>query len=381
MNPVAAPWQIPLSIRLNGLAVSKGKQNVVWIYEKEDTSTFRYRVYNMCQALKKSTSIAPHFFFEKEIETLIPRMKNVDLLIISRVRWSAEIDRLFNETKKRKLKVLFDVDDLVFSVEAIPLLMNTLNQPFITNAINDWFGYAARLWFTASKTDGTIGTNDALKDELSIAFQKPSHIIPNFLNEEQIAVSAPLFEKKQHHKKDTPFTIGYFSGTPSHINDFRVAAPELREFMIDYPDTRFFFVGFLELPEALTPFVKEERITSHPLVDFLTLQEKIASVDVNIVPLVENRFTNCKSELKFFEAAIVGTETLASPICSYKNSICHRETGFLVKEGEWYDTLKVLYQKTYDPLMKERAQKAALQAFSPDVKRLDIERVVEKTLK
>ena len=34
-----------------------------------------------------------------------------------------------------------------------------------------------------------------------------------------------------------------------------------------------------------------------------------------------NKFTNCKSELKFFEAAIAETVTVASPTFNYKNAI------------------------------------------------------------
>jgi len=36
-------------------------------------------------------------------------------------------------------------------------------------------------------------------------------------------------------------------------------------------------------------------------------------VEIVIAPLQENVFTNCKSELKYFEAAIVGTIPSYSP--------------------------------------------------------------------
>ena len=55
------------------------------------------------------------------------------------------------------------------------------------------------------------------------------------------------------------------------------------------------------------------RVVREPFVDFIELQRKIAEVDVNLVPLVNNEFSNCKSELKFYEASIVGTVTCAAP--------------------------------------------------------------------
>ncbi len=59
----------------------------------------------------------------------------------------------------------------------------------------------------------------------------------------------------------------------------------------------------MEFPEEMQPFIEEGRITFAPFVDFVELQRLIAEVDVNIFPLVQNTFTNCKSQLKFFEAA------------------------------------------------------------------------------
>ena len=69
----------------------------------------------------------------------------------------------------------------------------------------------------------------------------------------------------------------------------------------------------------------------------------MSKVDVNIAPLVINDFTNCKSELKFFEAAVVETTTIASPNYSFKKAITDGENGFLAKPGEWYDKLEYLY--------------------------------------
>ena len=71
-----------------------------------------------------------------------------------------------------------------------------------------------------------------------------------------------------------------------------------------------------------------DRIEFYPLQDFMNFQRLIAEVEINIAPLQDNTFTNCKSELKFFEAAICGTLTLATPTFSFRNSIVHGTTGF-----------------------------------------------------
>ena len=60
-----------------------------------------------------------------------------------------------------------------------------------------------------------------------------------------------------------------------------------------------------------------ERIEVCPLQDFVNLQRLIGEVEINIVPLQDNAFTNCKSELKYFEAAIVETVTVATPTYTF----------------------------------------------------------------
>ena len=110
-----------------------------------------------------------------------------------------------------------------------------------------------------------------------------------------------------------------------------------------YPDIILEVVGFMEFPQEMQSLLQAGRIRFTPLVDFIELQRLIAQVDVNIVPLVNNSFTNCKSELKYFEAALVDTITVAAPIYSYRNNIKNGENGFLCRPGQWFETLESIY--------------------------------------
>jgi hypothetical protein len=63
-------------------------------------------------------------------------------------------------------------------------------------------------------------------------------------------------------------------------------------------------------------------------------------VEINLVPLQDNVFTNCKSELKWFEGAIVGTLTVATPTYTYRHAIEHGRTGWLVPSQQWLSVLR-----------------------------------------
>lgn len=96
-------------------------------------------------------------------------------------------------------------------------------------------------------------------------------------------------------------------------------------------------VGFLDLPPSSTRF--RDRIEHHSLQDFLNLQRLIGETEINLVPLRNNVFTNCKSELKYFEAAAVGTCTLASPTFAFKEVIRNGVNGWIANGHEWAEPI------------------------------------------
>src|SRR3954464_11452487 len=57
------------------------------------------------------------------------------------------------------------------------------------------------------------------------------------------------------------------------------------------------------------------------------------------MPLQYNTFTDCKSELKYFEAAAVGTVSIASPSHTYSRAIRDGDTGYLARSYEWMEVI------------------------------------------
>ena len=124
----------------------------------------------------------------------------------------------------------------------------------------------------------------------------------------------------------------------SAARDFALAAPAILRLMEKDPRIVLRIVGFLDVGPDLNRF--RDRIEVFPLQDFLNLQRLIAEVEINIAPLQDNTFTNCKSELKYFEAAICGTLTVASPTFTFAASIEHGHTGLLAQGFDWSSKLE-----------------------------------------
>ena len=343
----ANPWDISFEARLSKLikAHNNGFKNVAYLYEQADTSTFRYRVYNMCQSLDESDIWTGTYFYETELEELKRHITEIDLIIIARFKWTFELQEFVRLVKRQGIKVGFDVDDLVYDPKYLPLVTNTLAVEFKDMwDYKYWFEYIGRVEATSKLCDFAVTTNDYIATQIKEDLKVESYVVPNFFNREQDIEAANCRAQKERYEGiNKGFYIGYFSGTPSHINDFLTVAPELRDLLYKYDDMYLRLVGFMELPEYMKELKDVGKIEVIPLQNFIDLQTKIAEVDVNIVPLVNNHFTNCKSELKYFEASIVNTVTCATPTYVYKENIEHGVNGYLCNPGEWYSTIEKLY--------------------------------------
>lgn len=324
-----------------------GARRVAYFYERPDTSTFRYRVYNMIQTLRiLGEGIGASFFGNDDKNHLDLIVDAADVIIICRARYNSHINNMITRARAKGKRVLFDVDDLIFNIDYTHLILRTLDQNIDSPEPWDhWFGMIGRIGATLKLCDGAIATNEYLADRITEFSGLSTDVIPNFLNKEQLLISDPLYQEKLRSgfRRTDEIHIGYFSGTPTHNHDFSVVAKPLARVMREDSRVRLLVVGFLELKAGLEQF--SDRISFVPLQDFVNLQRLMSLVEINIVPLVDNGFTNCKSELKYFEAAAVGTLTIATPIHSYASAITDGENGYLARSTDWYGRLGTLIDR------------------------------------
>ena len=76
------------------------------------------------------------------------------------------------------------------------------------------------------------------------------------------------------------------------------------------------------------------------------LPRELARFNINLAPVeISNPFCEAKSELKYFEAALVDVPTVASPTGPMRNTIRDRETGMLANTAqEWYVAIRSLVE-------------------------------------
>jgi glycosyltransferase involved in cell wall biosynthesis len=270
---------------------------------------------------------------------------------IRRYRWwakalvlfRAEYDRLagieesLGYARKVAMRVVYDIDDLLFDadlaqhIDGLALMGSHERRQFIA-------AIARRRQLLLACDLATVSTNPLARSVTALG--KPSAVIPNALNNEQLRIAAGITDAPP--RRGEVVRIGYFSGTRTHQRDFAVCEPALLEIMERYPQVRLRVVGYLDLGPQWQRY--GDRVERIGYLDPATLLRAVAETDINLAPLeLGNPFCEAKSELKFFEAAIVGVPTIASATEPFAAAIEDGVSGLLVRDVTgWLEALALL---------------------------------------
>ncbi len=356
-------WSHSLPERVGML--KSGTTRVAYLAPKPEYGTFRYRCFNPVDAINcHSAQLSASYFFYSDLATLDNLADQSDVLVVSRCPHDAPLDRLYRRFRNQGKKVLFDIDDLVFDTRFATVVASNLGYLLEEEELNQWTAFISNIGSALRASDGVITTNPYLAERISDVTSLPIFVAPNTFNEAQREASnTALAVTKPKH---SGLHLGYFSGSPSHSLDFAVVASQLAGFLSESPDSTLTIVGHLEVPPELDHV--KERITTKPFMDFLSMQSLLRGIDLNIVPLQDSPFTWSKSELKYFEAALVETPTLASNTPVFHGAITHGVTGYLAGSSQWLETLRHIESQGPESLASvgERARASVLTAYSPE---------------
>lgn len=357
-----ALWSHSLPERLGML--KKGTIRVAYLAPKPEYGTFRYRCFNPVDAINRhSAELSALYFFYSDLETIDNLSDYVDVLVVSRSPMDAQLDRLYRRFRNAGKRIFFDIDDLVFDVNFATLVASNLGYPLEKADLNNWTAFIASINIALKEADEVIATNEFLAQRIREISRLPVHVVPNTFNDAQQLASDTARANVRETQRG--LRLGYFSGSSSHSRDFDVVASQIVRFLDESPESTLTIVGHLELPEEFAPL--GERVTTKPFMDFLDMQFLVREIDLNIVPLQDSAFTWSKSELKYFEAALVETPTLASATPVFRNAIKQGVTGFLAESTEWFEALQHAESLDHEGLLAVGATARAevLETYSP----------------
>lgn len=312
-------------------STTKREKKVLFLVEEHSFAT-RYR----CEHLAESLLI-------KGISSDIRLVKNVNrcdpkeyrTIVLYRCLMSDGLDEFIRKAKEGKIPVYFDIDDYVFDYQSIRHLDFLQGEEYKT-----FETYCNKINETIQRCDKLITSTETLKKLLTQAFPSKQTLL------NRNSASAAMYTLSRRAvsltKKDPDrIVLGYFSGSKTHDKDFSVAAPAILKVMEKYQNVYLKIGGCLNLDERF--YTYKSRIYSFGFKDWRELPHEIASVDINLMPLEDDLFQNCKSENKWMEAALVGVPTIASANVELERIIAHGQNGLLCNTAEeWEEALETL---------------------------------------
>lgn len=153
-------------------------------------------------------------------------------------------------------------------------------------------------------------------------------------------------------RSDKGYTsLFYGSGTKSHNSDFITEVlPAIDQVLGQHAHVKLTVVGYLELPAAFLKRHAGQVLQMPPVKSVQAYWSFLASSDINLAVLTPDPITDCKSELKWFEAACFGVPSVVSATQNYLDVIRDGEDGFIARDpNQWHDLLCRLIQ---DPALR-----------------------------
>jgi GT2 family glycosyltransferase/glycosyltransferase involved in cell wall biosynthesis len=357
--------------------------SIVYVSGEPDTPGHQYRVARYVAAAE-AHDWRVVWMRGDELPQRMGELFYADVLIVWRMKWNDHLGTAVEMMRLRRKRVVFDVDDLMVDPDLAQIkIIDGIRSQFLTED-------AVRRSYTAVRD--TMLSADvcfAPTEELALHMRKRGkvvHVLPNGFDDDTHNVSRRAARRWRRQRADRLIRLGYACGSRTHQRDLGVAIEAIARLLREIPECRLVLyrtadgrrpvIDIEEYPALRELTDRTEWRALRPLAE---LPEEIARFDVNLAPLeAGNPFCEAKSELKFFEAALVGVPTVASPTGPYRRAIEHGRTGFLAASADdWYRYLRMLID---DPALRDRIGRAAyheaLARFGPLARTTRFGRVV-----
>jgi glycosyltransferase involved in cell wall biosynthesis len=292
---------------------------------------------------------------------LLDLVEQADVLYVYRVPATHQFLDVIARAKQRDIPVVFDVDDLIFDPDIaseIPAL-----QILPPAEAEGWLYGVRRYRTTMEHCDGFIGSTPQLIRHAQAVTGLPAAQFENGVGMLLGRLSDRVLAKR---RQSGPLRIGYLSGTITHDRDWFYVEPAIIDTLHRHPDVELWLGGHLPDSSALEPF--GDRVKRIPFRPWIELPSIVHQLDINLAPLEPNsRFNEAKSAIKWLEAALVATPTVASATEPFRDAIEHGVSGLLAESlDEWGAALDLLItDRRARRLMGERARREALLRWSP----------------
>jgi glycosyltransferase involved in cell wall biosynthesis/SAM-dependent methyltransferase len=358
--------------------------SILYVSAEPTTPGNSYRVTRYVEAAA-ANGVAASWMPQASLAGRLHEVSSYDVLVLWRTPWDEAIAKATATMKGLGRTVVFDVDDLMVdpNLASTSIIDGIRSQHFTEEMVRDHYG---RVRQTMLAADICTATTHELAHYMREA-DKPVFVLPNGFDQTTHDLSREA-ARQWRRQRDGLIRIGYAGGSRTHQRDLGLAVDAIARVLLERPECR---LVLFRTPDGKVPLIDIEeypalsglhdRIEWRPLQPLANLPQELARFDINLAPLeFGNPFCEAKSELKFFEAALVEVPTVASPTGPFRRVIDHGRTGFLAASADdWYFHLdRLAGDAALRACMGRDAYHATLAAFGPRQRMLQFGRFVDQ---
>lgn len=352
-------------VRPGALATRTGKPRILILGTPHLRQCTFYRVEQKLEQLRLA-GFEAEFISQDEPHRFMAEANACDVAIFYRVAAFPAIEKAILYCRQIGVVTFYEIDDLVYDPQHFPDAIENyrgqLKPEEYANLVTD-----APLFERAmSLCDYGIASTPALQRRMAmIVVGKKCFLHRNAMDsrhERFVSVRDEFPPTKGSHE----VTLFYASGTKAHNEDFEIlAAPAIAEMFRTRDQVRLVTMGFLPLPKVLQPYTN--RITQLPAIwDVSTFWAALSEADINLAVLKPGVISDCKSEIKWLEAAMLGVPSVVSGTATYREILTDGRDAMLADSvADWCDKLSVLIDSPETRAdIGRKAKKLALSRYS-----------------
>lgn len=294
-----------------------------------------YRVDQKLEQMKAAGLDVELFDFRKDSRAAFEQAGLFDVWMIYRAPAFFDVLKVIRAANDLGRPTIYEIDDLLIDPKHFPEPLSAYDKSLSKEEY-------AGLQLATSYNGGVarlckygLASTPSLAQELA-RYVQTGHVIThrNALSQphfEAMAVAARQPARRTAHET---VRIFYGSGTKAHkdfLQDTFFAAME--DVMEARTNVEFMALGHVDAP-ALKQRFGGRFLQEPPEWDIGKYWAKLAAADINVAVLKKSLLTDCKSEIKWLEAAMLGIPSVVSATSTMEEVIEDGETGLLAKSRE-----------------------------------------------
>lgn len=317
-----------------------------------ETSLPQCRFYRVEQKIEhlRAAGIEADLIAHSDLNRIGDRLSFVDAVVFYRLPATPPVVRAIADARRAGLPTFYEIDDPVFDASHFPDTIESyggLVSPEVYGGL-----VTGTVLYDRAMTlcDYGIASTPTLSESIAARVRSGQC----FVHHNAFGAIHERYAGVVRARSPVgPVRIFYGTGTKAHNEDFdQLAAPALARLLRERGRTvELTIMGYLTLPACLAPFRSLIRLLD-PIWDLGIYWRVLSEMDISLAVLKQGHVADCKSEIKWLEAAMVGVPSIVSSTRTYREILEDGQTGLLVDDSDaWFDALDRLVD---DPQLRRR---------------------------